>query len=113
MTMDHLATGRLYNLPATSAEEIFTDLVASPGLRIERIVSTGQATPEGTWLTQAESEFVVLVAGAARLSFADPPRVLDMHPGDWVDIPAHCRHRVDWTHETQATVWLAVHRRDG
>ncbi len=108
--MSEIATGRLYDLPPKSADEIFTDLVRAPGLRIERIVSHGQRTPEGDWLEQAEVEFVLLLAGAARLVFAEPAHVVDMRPGDWVDIPPHCRHRVDWTDETQPTVWLAVHR---
>lgn len=108
--MSDLATGQLYDFAVRTEEETFTDLVSEPGMRIERIVSHGQATPEDTWLEQAQAEFVVLLTGAARLVFANPARVVEMKPGDWIDIPPQCRHRVDWTDETQPTVWLAVHR---
>ena len=108
--MSDIASGRLYDLPALGAEELFTDLVRAPGVRIERIVSRGQVTPVGTWLEQAQAEFVVLLSGAARLVFEDPARTVEMKPGDWIDIPPDCRHRVDWTDERQPCVWLAVHR---
>ena len=36
-------------------------------------------------------------------------RTVKLGPGDWLEIPPHCRHRVDATSETQDTVWLAVH----
>lgn len=89
--------------------EQLRDLLAAPHLRIERIVSTGQATPAGEWLDQARGEWVILLRGAARLRFAgeDKPRLLK--PGDHVTIPPHCRHRVDWTTPREPTVWLAVH----
>jgi cupin 2 domain-containing protein len=29
--------------------------------------------------------------------------------GDYLHIPAHLRHRVEWTAENEVTVWLAVH----
>lgn len=104
------ACGSLFAaLPAASAHEIFTDVVSLPGVRIERIVSTGQATPAGEWLQQAWTEWVVLLAGAAgvRLEGEAQPRVLA--PGDWLTVPAGLRHRVEWTDATRATIWLAVH----
>ena len=84
-------------------------LLEAPGLRIERIVSLGQATPEGEWLDQERAEFVLLIAGTAALVFADEsePRVL--RPGDWLVIAPHRRHRVLWTDRDSPTVWLAVH----
>lgn len=98
-------------LPSPSADERFDRLVDGPGLRIERIVSTGQASPEGFWYDQPDDEFVVLLAGAARLRFEADNVVLDLKPGDWVEIPAHVRHRVEETQADPPTVWLAVHRR--
>lgn len=100
----------LTDLAARQAEEQIERLVDSPGFRIERIVSAGQASPPGFWYDQPDDEFVVLLAGAARLRFEDDDRVVDMKPGDWVEIPAHVRHRVDWTQADSPTVWLAVHR---
>jgi cupin 2 domain-containing protein len=88
------------------AAERFEDLLTRPGVRIERIVSTGQSAPPGEWMDQAWDEWVLLVAGRAGLTLeGDQP--LTLSPGDHLLIPAHRRHRVDWT-ETP-TVWLAVH----
>ena len=96
------------DIPTRLAAEQFTALLRAPGLRIERIVSTGQATPPGQWLDQAEAEWVILLSGAATLRFESEP-ARDLKPGDYVSIPAHARHRVDATSETEPTVWLAVH----
>jgi cupin 2 domain-containing protein len=45
--------------------------------------------------------------GAARLRFED--EVVEMGPGDHVNIPARRKHRVEWTTPDEPTVWLAVH----
>ena len=100
----------LKGLPPKQAEEQIERLVSGPNLRIERIVSTGQASPPGFWYDQPEDEFVVLLAGAARLIFEADGLGLDLRPGDWIEIPAHARHRVEWTQADPPTVWLAVHR---
>ncbi|KAA5602382.1 cupin domain-containing protein [Blastochloris sulfoviridis] len=97
-------------LPAAGPDEVIETLVARGGVRIERIVSTGQASPPGFWYDQDEDEFVVLLAGAATLRFEDG-RELALRPGDFVDIPAHCRHRVDATQAEPPTIWLAVFSR--
>jgi len=83
-------------LPDAEAAERVDALLTRPGLRIERIVSRGQASPPGFWYDQTEAEWVVL-AGTARLRFADETEVRVLRPGDWVDIAPHRRHRVDWT----------------
>lgn len=102
----------LRDLPDASAAEISEALASRPGLRIERIVSLGQASPPGFWYDQHETEWVVLLAGAARLRFADEPQLRDLGAGDWVEIAAHRRHRVEWTDPGQPTVWLAVFYRE-
>ena len=111
MTDRPLRSGSLQaGLPAApEADERFDLLLQRPGVRIERIVSTGQSSPPDFWYDQPEDEFVVLVAGAARLRFEVGDRVLDLVPGDWVEIPAHARHRVEATQAEPPTVWLAVH----
>lgn len=77
-------------------------------MRIERIVSTGQTTPENEWLNQAWDEWVLLIAGAARLAMAgSPDRRLEC--GDHLLIPAGTAHRVTWTDPDRPTIWLAVH----
>lgn len=30
-------------------------------------------------------------------------------PGDYINIPAHLQHRVEWTHPTETTVWLCIY----
>jgi cupin 2 domain-containing protein len=96
-------------VPLSAEEEIFTQLVTVPGLRIERIVSTGQASPEGSWFDQEWNEWVIVLAGQAELVFEDETEALRLAPGDHLLIPAHRRHRVLWTDPMQPTVWLAVH----
>lgn len=80
-------------------------------MRVERIVSTGQASAPGFWYDQPDDELVVLLAGAARLRFEEGDATFDMKAGDWIDIPAHVRHRVESTQADPPTVWLAVHRK--
>jgi len=96
------------NLPDAGAEEQFTDLMARPGLRIERIVSHGQASPPGFWYDQAHDEWVMLLSGSAGLAIDGEGEIV-LKPGDHVLLPAHRRHRVTFTDATQPTVWLAVH----
>jgi cupin 2 domain-containing protein len=97
-------------LPDELPAELIDVLVERDGVRIERIVSTGQASPAGFWYDQAEDEFVVLLAGSAVLRFEQEGRLVCMAPGDWVEIPARVRHRVESTAAGAPTVWLAVHR---
>ena len=91
------------------AEELVDILEERPGTRIERIVSTGQATPEGEWYDQETDEFVLVVSGAARLRIENEPEDRALNEGDWIMLPAHCRHRVTWTRDDPPTVWLAIH----
>jgi cupin 2 domain-containing protein len=78
-------------------------------VRIERIVSTGQASPPGFWYDQPWTEWVLLLAGAAGLLFEGAPAPGQLKAGDYLLIPAGQRHWVEWTDATQPTVWLAVH----
>lgn len=97
------------DLPAGAPAEEFVALLARPGLRIERIVSTGQASPAGFWDEQPRGEWVLLLRGEAKLAFEDEPAPRVLKPGDFLDIAPHRRHRVEWTHPSSPTVWLAVH----
>ena len=94
-------------IPEELPEELTTVLRAGEGVRIERIVSRGHCSPEGFWYDQDQAEWVLLLEGAARLEFED--RAVEMGPGDYLDIPAHTRHRVAWTTPDEPTIWLAVH----
>jgi cupin 2 domain-containing protein len=95
-------------IPAEIPAEIFQTLLETDNFRLERIVSGGQATPPGEWYEQDSHEWVVLLTGSACLRFeAEPDLVL--RAGDHLFIPAHRRHRVEWTDPTRPTVWLALH----
>jgi len=91
------------------ADELMETLYQCRGVRIERIVSTGQVMPEGQWYDQDSDEWVLVVAGAARLLIAGEERERELASGDWLLLPAHCRHRVTWTETDPPTVWLAMH----
>ena len=94
---------------ARPLQELFEPLLEGGRFRLERIVSTGQITPSGEWYDQDWPEWVALLTGAARLRFADPDEFTDLRPGDAVNIPAHRRHRVEWTDPDCETIWLALH----
>ena len=100
----------LDKLPVSPLPEEIVDVLAEgPAARIERIVSTGQMTPKGKWYDQHWAEFVVLLRGGARLQIETEDAERLLGPGDWLLLPARCRHRVTWTTEDEPTVWLAVH----
>lgn len=108
-----MKAGNLFgDLPASLPEEEFGTLLDERHIRLERIVSTGQATPEGAWYDQPQAEWVVLLQGGARLLIEGEPEARRLIPGDWLLIPAQVRHRVEWTDPAQPTVWLALHYRD-
>jgi cupin 2 domain-containing protein len=95
-------------IPSELPEELVQTLLRAPGLRIERIVSLGHASPEGFWYDQENGEWVALLAGAARLRF-EGGESIELRPGAFANIPAHARHRVEWTSPDGPTVWLAIH----
>lgn len=96
----------LSNLPKNLPDELTTVLQKCTGVRIERIISTGHRSPDGFWYDQSKNEWVMVLTGAAKLTFED--RVVELRPGDSINIPAHQKHRVEWTLFEEPTVWLAV-----
>ncbi len=105
MRIAHLFAG----LPDGAEEELVNVLARGEGVKIERIVSYGQASPPGFWYDQETHEWVMVLRGRAGLQFEEDGEILEMGPGDYVEIPAHCRHRLAWTSAEEPTVWLAVH----
>jgi cupin 2 domain-containing protein len=99
----------LADLPDTLPEERFETLLETPAFRLERILSLGHATPEGEWYDQERDEWVMLLQGEARLAVEGRSEAMVLKPGDAVLLPAHCRHRVEWTPSDRVTVWLALH----
>jgi cupin 2 domain-containing protein len=101
-----MTTNLFANLPSNLPDELFTTLLEANNVRIERIVSHGYSSPEGFWYDQDEHEWVVVLQGAARLSIEGETK--ELKPGDYMNIPAHQKHRVEWTTPNEPTVWLAV-----
>ena len=101
----------LANLPQQLPDELVETLLTAQHIRIERIVSHGHASPEGFWYDQDHDEWVMVVTGAAALRFADDQRLVRLRAGDYLNIPAHVKHRVEWTTPEEPTIWLAVHYR--
>ncbi|MDF7773698.1 cupin domain-containing protein [Sphingomonas sp. AOB5] len=96
------------DLPDASAGEVFTELLSRPGVRLERIVSLGQSTPEGEPMVQDADEWVVLLEGEAGLRIGDGAAVV-LRPGDHVFVAAGVPHWVTYTAPDRPTVWLALH----
>lgn len=96
-------------IPDEIFQEITETLVQTGHFRLERIISAGQATPPGAWYDQETHEWVVLLTGSAGLRVEGELEVRVMRPGDYLLLPAHRRHRVEWTDPHQKTVWLALH----
>jgi cupin 2 domain-containing protein len=97
------------DIPNAIPTELFETIAASPSVRIERIISGDHSSPPDFWYDQEHNEWVILLQGSAQLSFMETGETRILKPGDYVTIPAHVKHRVDWTDASQATVWLAVH----
>lgn len=101
--------GNLFSgIPAELPQELIDELVVQPSVRIERIVSKGHVSPDGFWYDQAEHEWVVLLQGEALLQLEGETGSIRLKPGMYINLPAHCKHRVEWTHPEIETVWLAV-----
>lgn len=107
MTIDNAKTSLFSNIPNTLPEEVMEDLVNTSQIRIERILSHGQSSPDEGWYEQEEHEWVLVVQGKAVLAYDDDTE-LRLSAGDYVNIPAGVKHRVAWTDPEQVTIWLAI-----
>jgi cupin 2 domain-containing protein len=107
--MRHMLTNLFERIPASLPDELFETLIETQTFKLERIVSAGHATPLGEWYDQERTEWVVLLSGSAALLFEGEPEARILRPGDHLLIPAHRRHRVEWTDPAVKTVWLALH----
>ncbi|RLA25641.1 MAG: phosphoribosylaminoimidazole carboxylase [Gammaproteobacteria bacterium] len=90
-------------------EELFTCILQHNNLKIERIVSRGHASPNDEWYDQDHQEWILLIQGEAELEFADKSQLVKLQAGDYLLIPAHCKHRVNRTNPEKDTIWLAIH----
>ena len=95
-------------IPENLQTEVFERLAEANGVKIERIISKGHKSSKTDWYDQASQEWVMLLQGEAVLSFIDEPAI-KLKAGDFLNIPAHKKHRVEWTTPDVETIWLAVH----
>ncbi len=99
----------LAKIPETIREELFETIAVSEKIKIERIVSKGHSSPPGFWYYQDRAEWVIVIKGKACLIFEEDNATLILEEGDHINIPAHTKHRVEWTQREKETIWLAVH----
>ena len=96
-------------IPLDLPEEISETICSTECVKIERIVSKGHASPEGFWYDQEKNEFVLVVQGSAGLKIEGEGDIVVLKRGDYLNIGAHVKHRVEWTDPECETIWLAVH----
>jgi cupin 2 domain-containing protein len=100
------------NIPINLNQELTEQILNLKNIRIERIISHGHSSPEKFWYDQDENEWVIVLKGKAKLLFQDDARAVTLNEGDYIKIPKHVKHRVEWTTPDEATIWLAVFYRD-
>jgi len=98
----------LKNIPKNLPDELVDILAEGKNYRLERIVSKGHTSPKGFWYDQLENEFVLLLKGEAEVLFEDNAKPVTLSEGDYINIPAHKKHRVEWTDPNTTTIWLAL-----
>ncbi|MDD5462138.1 MAG: cupin domain-containing protein [Methylococcales bacterium] len=97
------------DIPEHIPEELFASILKRDNVYIERIVSKGHITPAGQWYDQAWDEWVILLHGKATIVYEQDQQIVQLTAGDYLLLPAHTRHRIEWTSPETNTVWLAVH----
>jgi len=97
------------NIPDRIPEELFQEILQTENFKVERIVSRGHSSPDNYWYDQEENEWVILLKGNAGLLFEGDENVVILKPGDYINIPSHTKHRVEWTDPNTETVWLEIH----
>jgi cupin 2 domain-containing protein len=105
---DEIKSNLFKSIPQEIPEEIIETIFCSGKFRIERIISKGQSSPENFWYVQDENEWVMVMQGKAKLLFENEEKPVLLLSGDYINIPAHLKHRVEWTTPDEVTIWLAV-----
>lgn len=96
------------SIPANIPQELFQDILITDTFKVERIVSKGHGSPQDFWYDQDQNEWVILLKGRAGLLFEGNDNIIELKPGDHLNIPAHFKHRVEWTDPDIETVWLVI-----
>ena len=97
------------NIPKQMSSEHFESIIATEDFNLERIISRAHATPAGEWYDQEKDEWVMVLQGNAALSVEGESQPVVLKPGDSIHLPAHLKHRVEWTDAAVETIWLALH----
>jgi cupin 2 domain-containing protein len=110
MILDRMNSNLCSQIPDELPDELVSVLVKNENVKIERIVSDGHASPEDFWYDQDQNEWVFLVSGSAVLLIEKESGIerIELNTGDYLQIPAHQRHRVEETSSTEKTIWLAI-----
>ncbi len=95
-------------IPKNLEAEVFERLVDADNVTIERIISKGHTSPKSGWYDQDKNEWLIVLQGAAILAFEEEPSI-KLKAGDFINIAAHKKHKVEWTESDIETIWLAVH----
>jgi len=95
------------NIPSKLPSEIFEDIIITDNLRVERIVSKGQTSPDTGWYDQNENEWVIVLSGYGVIEYINGEKIT-LKQGDYLNIKSHEKHRVIETSSDEATVWLAI-----
>lgn len=107
--MKTVADNIFANLPIHLSNELFEVLLESENIKIERIISQGHSSPEDFWYDKEQNEWIIVLQGKASLFFEKERNPVLLSQGDYLNIPAHKKHRVNWTDPKQKTIWLAVY----
>lgn len=99
--------GNIFDLVPSEKKEVFEEVFSSEGIRFERIISSGQTSPEEGWYDQPENEWVILLQGTAKIKF-DNNEIKKLKKGDYLFIAKHCKHKVVYTSAMPKCIWLAV-----
>src|SRR3972149_4232263 len=102
--------GNLFStIPKQISQVKFEEIIIAENIKIKRIISKGHTTPDDKWYEQDKNEWVILLKGSAGLLFEGEDNPITLQPGDYILIPAHMKHRVEWTDQNEEIIWLAVY----
>jgi len=103
-------TSNIYsNIPEELPNELFEKIIYNSSFRLERIISKGHSTAKGRWYDQEKDEWVILLKGSAGIAIEGEAKTVVLKPGDYIHLPSHLKHRVEWTDPATETIWLALH----
>ena len=98
------------DLSGNIEKEIIQVLCEHSNIKIERIVSTGQSSPQGFWYDQNNHEWIIVLKGTGAVEF-HKGKTVELSEGDYINIPKNVKHRVAWTMPEKPTIWLAIYYR--